>query len=243
MLPWCNRIGGGVLTFDGQTYQLATTPDDGTARHGDVRTRAFEVTESTSTSVQLSLDSRTQRDVNWPWDFRAEVTYRLDGPAFIWELALTNADTRPFPAGFGHHPYFVRPAEAPVLQVPCAAQFELVDSLAVAAPVPVSQRLDFRSPRPLPAATVDEVLTGRIGSDPVRLRFPDRAVSLVFDADTIFAHWVVYAPQGWPSFAIEPMTNVNDGFALYEKGIAGSGVFVLQPGETARGTVSLTAGT
>lgn len=241
MLPWCNRIGGGLLTFDGMTHQLATSPVDGTARHGDVRNRTFTILESTPTLLRLTLDSRMQTGVNWPWAFVADVVYRLDGAAFIWEITLKNVDTSSFPAGFGHHPYFVRPSQTPLLQVPCDHQFTLVNNLAVRSPIPITPRLDFRALRPLPDETVDDVLTGRTSSAPVRLMFPDRAMSVAFHADPIFAHWVVYALPERDSFAVEPMTNVNDGFALYMHGVSGTGVFVLEAGQSARGTVSLVA--
>lgn len=240
MLPWCNRIGGGRLGFGGVSHQLAVTRDDGTARHGDVRGRAFAVTEASATAISMTLDSRTQEHVNWPFAFRADVTYRLDGAAFVWDLALTNLDTRPFPAGFGHHPYFVRPARAPIVQVPCAEQFELENFLAVNAPVPIVPRLDFRQPRALPDGELNDLLTAPTPGEPVRLTFADRAVSVVFSADPIFAHWLIYAPLGKPFFAVEPMTNASNGFALDEADIRGSGVFVLAPGETRSGTCCLT---
>src|SRR5215207_6991682 len=50
MLPWCNRIREGKLRFQGQEYQLKTTPDDGTARHGDVRNRQWQVDQQDATS-------------------------------------------------------------------------------------------------------------------------------------------------------------------------------------------------
>lgn len=239
MLPWCNRIAGGVLTVGGKTYQLVASPPDDTARHGDVRSRAFTVTEQTSTSVRLTLDSRTQTAINWPWAFQADATYRLDGATYIWELALTNLDSEPYPAGFGHHPYFVRPDVPPILQVPCEGQFNLVNSLAVRPPMPVTPRLDFGTARTLPDDTLDDVLTNCDASQPVRIDFPDRGVSLEFRADPIFKHWIVYAPSGWESFAVEPMTNVNDGFALHEQGINGTGVFVIQPGQTVTGVTRM----
>ena len=241
MLPWCNRIAGGVLHFAGQTYQLVAAADEGVARHGDVRGRAFTVKEQTATSVRLTLDSRTQTAVNWPWAFQADATYRLDGASYIWELALTNLDSKPYPAGFGHHPYFARSEVPPLLQVPCAGQFNLVNSLAVRPPMPITPQLDFRTARPLPEHTLDDVLTNCDSGQPVRIGFPDRNVTLEFRADPIFKHWIVYAPSGWPSFAVEPMTNVNDGFTLYEQGINGTGVFVIQPGQTVTGTVTLTS--
>ena len=58
-------------------------------------------------------------------------------------------------------------------------------------------------------------------------------------ADTIYEHLIAYAPPEQPFFAVEPVTNANDGFNLFEQGIAGSGVFVLEPGEQQSGTIRL----
>ena len=61
-------------------------------------------------------------------------------------------------------------------------------------------------------------------------------------ADPLFQHIILFkAPDG--SIAVEPQTNANDGFNLRENGIEGSGVFVVQPGETVSGTVRLTVQT
>jgi aldose 1-epimerase len=50
---------------------------------------------------------------------------------------------------------------------------------------------------------------------------------------------VLYTLEDRPFVAVEPMTNANDGFNLLAQGIEGSGVFVLEPGETVRGEVRL----
>lgn len=232
MLPWCNRIRDGKLLFEGKSWQLETSPVDNTSRHGVVRDHAFDVASSSPLAATLTFNSTNHENVNWPFAFTAEVTYRLDGPAFVWTLTITNTDTQPFPAGFGHHPYFVRPEVSPILSVPCDKQFTLVKAMAEAAPTPITPRLDFRTPRALPEDALDDLLTGRIGDEPVRISFPDRDVSLTFSADPIFVHWLPYAPVGMPFFAVEPMTNASDGFTLDAKGIPGSGTFVLQPGES-----------
>lgn len=241
MLPWANRIGGGKLSVDGTVYQLRTTPDDGTARHGDTRSRTFTVTSSAPDSVTLTLDSRTQPDMNWPFAFRTEITYRLSGASFIWTIALTNEDNRAFPAGFGHHPYFVRPNDQPIVQIPANRQFTLINAMAYEPAIPVPPDLDFRAPRKLlPDEVFDNLLTERIDNAPAQLAFPDRSVTLSFRADPLFAHWIIYAPVGKPFFAVEPQTNANDGFALDEKGIAGSGTFTLAPGQTISAEAALT---
>lgn len=239
MLPWCNRIKGGMLRFEGAEYPLETSPDDGTARHGDVRKRAWTITAQTDTSILMSLRSDDYPDINWPFRFSARAEYALDGRDFIWRLWLKNDDTRRMPGGFGHHPYFVRTAAAPQVEIPCAAMFELVNYMAVAAPVPVPPRLDFRAARAPQGDDYNHLLTQRDGDKPARLIYP--GVTLEMHADPIFSHLLLYTPPGEPSVAVEPMTNASDGFNLYANGIAGSGVFALEPGDEIGGEVRLRA--
>lgn len=240
MLPWANRIRDGVLRFDNESYQLQTAQDDGTARHGDVRKRAWQVVESSETKIHLRFESANHDDFNFPFALRADATYKLDENDFIWHVELTNNDTRPFPAGFGFHPYFVHSADnMPLLQVPCDQQFILTDALADAAPIPILDDYDFRTPRSVtPDMSLDDLLTHRTTNDPVRLLYQAWNIVLEMHADAIFKHVLVFtAPDG--SLAVEPQTNANDGFNLYADGVDGSGVFVLQPDETVSGTVRL----
>ena len=45
-------------------------------------------------------------------------------------------------------------------------------------------------------------------------------------------HVILYSPNGEKFFALEPVTNANDGFNLFAQGDTSCGVVVLQPGET-----------
>ncbi len=242
MLPWCNRIKDGVLRFRGERYRLRTTKDDGTARHGDTRGRAWTVESADGEHIRLSLRSADYPDLNWPFRFTAEVVYRLEGGDFIWEVRLRNTDTRSFPAGFGHHPYFVR-TEDVLVRVPCAAAFELTDFMATGAAVPIPARLDFRQRRGLDTAEINDVLTGRTVAEPAEIVYPSRGITVEMHSEAIFEQILLFAPAGKDFFAVEPMTNVSDGFNLFEDGIPGSGVFVLEPGESASGRVRLRAKT
>lgn len=241
MLPWCNRIGKGVLRFEGKDFPLRTTKDDGTARHGDVRGREWRVDEVSSERIRLSIQSSHYPDLNWPFRFSAWVEYRLEDADFIWELALKNADSQPFPAGFGHHPYFVKTGghNAPLVEIPCSHYFELTDFMATGAPIPVKPELEFRRPRGVSSAEINDVLTRRNFSQPARIRYPQWKITLEMFSDNLFEHILLFAPLGKPFFAVEPMTNVSDGFNLYAQGIPGSGVFVLQPGEEKMGQVRI----
>lgn len=240
MLPWCNRIKDGKLRFDGQTYPLEITPGDVTARHGEGRNHAWKVTEQAATRVVMTLDSREFETQDWPFAYSAQAEYRLDGADFVWTLTLKNEDSRPMPAGFGHHPYFARPTgdNTPRLTVPCDAQFDLVEYMAVAPPVPVTPHLDFRQPRLMDEVSqFNDLLSQRQGDVPARLEYPGWRITLEMYADALFKHILVYTPPGESAVAVEPMTNASDGFNLYADDIPGSGVFVMEPGESVSGEV------
>lgn len=237
MLPWCNRIREGKLRFQAEEYQLQTTPDDGTARHGDVRNRQWQIDHQDATTVRLSIDSRRFADMNFPFAFSASIEYRLQANDFVWEISMKNEDERVIPAGFGFHPYFVRPPEAPQLTIPCNRAFHLVNHMAVAAPVPVPPSLDFRQPRSLDDHEFNDLLTNNAPDIPSVIDYRD--ICLKMYSDPVFCHILIYTPQGKPFFAVEPMSNANDGFNLHERGINEAGVIVLQPGETASGKVCL----
>jgi aldose 1-epimerase len=240
MLPWCNRIKDGLLRFGGHEYQLRTAKDDGTARHGDVRGRAWRIDEADESYIRMSIRSDDYPDMNWPFKFSAAAVYTLDDDRFNWTLTLKNEDTRPMPAGFGYHPYFVRPQDnVPILQITCEKQFKLDKYLAVGSPVPLMSALDFRQTRPLGDGEFNDLLTARWNKIAALIVYPLHGIGLAMYADHLFEHILLFTPFGKPFFAVEPMTNASDGFNLYENGIPGSGVFVLHPEEEKTGKVSL----
>jgi aldose 1-epimerase len=238
MLPWCNRIKAGLLRFQGKEYQLRTTKDDGTARHGDTRGRPWRIDEHDEAHIRMSIRSDDYPDMNWPFRFSAWAEYMLDGRDFVWTLTLKNEDTRLMPGGFGYHPYFVRSKDVQV-QIPCDLYFQLTDYMATGAAVPINAELDYRQMRPVPETEVNDLLTGRQGSEPAHIRFPQQEIEVAMHSDALFEHFLIFTPKGKPFFAVEPMTNASDGFNLHERGITGSGVFVLQAGEDKSAAVRL----
>jgi aldose 1-epimerase len=59
------------------------------------------------------------------------------------------------------------------------------------------------------------------------------------ECDPLFEQIILYMPAGQTFYAVEPLTNANDGFNLYDRGVRGSGVFVLEPGEEKAATFVL----
>lgn len=247
LVPWSNRIKDATFRFAGQAYTLWATSKDGAALHGVGRNHPWTVKSADATHIALKLDTTDLvaegRAVNFPWPFRARIVYRLDGERFSMEMALRNNGDMPFPAGFGHHPYFVRalsgPHDTAEMEIPCEQYFPADNAIPYGPPQPIEPRLDFRRLRPLEDVHIDDNLTSRIPGRPVLIVYPRSDVAICMRMDPIFENIILFTPMEKPFFAVEPVTNANNGFNLYADGVPGSGVFVLEPGQHARGSITL----
>jgi aldose 1-epimerase len=240
LAPWSNRVRDGLLRFEGRTWQLRKNEAQVNALHGTAMEFSWRVDAYDSTTCELVFDSATVVGANFPWTFKATVRYAVAGPTFEVTTTLLNTADEPFPAGFGHHPYFQRTlagaSDEVRVQIPAAAAFKLHNCLPDGPPVALEPRLDFREMRPLGSELIDDNLTARDADAPIRLLYPRSRRELHITADPVFSSLVLYVPQGGAGFfAVEPVTNANDGFSLYERGVPGSGVFVLEPGEERTG--------
>lgn len=239
MLPWANRLRDGQFTFNGETHQLRTEKDDGSARHGDVRKRAWETVRQSDTVARYHFESATYANFNFPFALAVDLDYTLNDTDFIWRVTLTSRDPRSFPAGFGFHPYFMRYGTMPQLHVPADREWLLTDYYPDAPPQTISAPADFRTPRPVPVDTMlDNLLTGRDPETPIRLLYPDWNLIVEIHADPVFAQVLLFTSPD-DTIAVEPQTNANNGFNLLGQGIDGHGVFVVEPGASVSGQVRL----
>ena len=238
MLPWSNRLRAAHFRFNGTDYPLQPSDNDGTAIHGAVRRLSWHVESATSTRLVTTFTSTDYEVVNFPFKFSARAEFWLDGVDFHMNLTLKNEDTQPFPGGFGHHPYFVRDQGANLVQIeiPCDALFELEAGMAFAPPIPLTPETDFRTLHPLNVELFQQLYTARTSEVAARIVYPEVALTMI--ADPLFKQVLLFAPEK-PFYAVEPQTNANDGFNLLDKGVEGNAIFVLQPGESKSGLVTL----
>jgi aldose 1-epimerase len=152
----------------------------------------------------------------------------------VVEIGVTNAGDGPMPAGIGMHPYFVR--------TPGATLRAEVDHVWLADArnvperrVPVPAEWDFAAAPRVASLRMDNGFGG--WSSEATIRWPETGLTLAIEADPVFRHLVVYVPPGQDFFCVEPVSNANDGFNLFERGVEGTGVRVLEPGESLAGTI------
>jgi aldose 1-epimerase len=238
LAPYSNRLRDGRFAFRGRVFDLAHPLEH--ALHGDVRERAFHVTERSADAVRLELDAGALPDLRFPFPFRAESWLRLRGASVEHGLAVVNTGAEPMPAGLGFHPYWMRAlgdaredAEIAFRVAGAYPGAPPVPMLPTGAAVPLTPEQDFSRPRRL-EIELDHCFAGWDGR--ARVRWPASGVTARLVSSPSLGHVVVYSPAGKPWFAFEPVTHANDGFNLMERGVPGTGVVVLAPGERLEGS-------
>ncbi|WP_137899615.1 aldose 1-epimerase family protein [Sphingomonas sp. 2SG] len=86
---------------------------DGTAypmkKHGFARRSLFEVIEAAEDCVTFALTDSAETRAAYPFAFRLELTYRIEGATLRIEARIANPADAPLPASFGFHPAFAWP--------------------------------------------------------------------------------------------------------------------------------------
>jgi aldose 1-epimerase len=213
MLPWANRIPGGVATFRGDTITMPVNWPDGTAIHGLAYERPWDVVSAGPTAATLEIEVAVDR-----YHVRAEQRFALSAGALDLDIDVVNVADWPVPAGVGIHPWFVA---APVC-VPAELVWPGEGPMPDGPPRPVRPEEDLR--QPVTALPMDRCFTGLTGTSA--------------DIGDLTLAWrgpitqvVVYS--GEPGFVcVEPQTMATDGFRLADAGVDGSGVIALDPGAT-----------
>jgi len=233
LIPWFGHIKDARFTFEGKSYTLRSNHPSGNAVHGVCRNLPWKVEKATGGMVHLRFHSRDFGEVNFPFHFSAEQTFQLHDNTLEMILTLWNEDDQAMPGGFGHHPYFQKALDSGTevrVEIPAESWVEAENVIPVKASAPVPPPVDFRRPRPLEVPQEVTFLTGRHPEKPIRLIYPEAELQMW--ADSTFEYVVVYVPQGKSFYAVEPVSLVSEGFNHFAQGKPGTGVFVLQPGES-----------
>ena len=234
MIPYSNRIKDGAFTFEGKPYQLKNGA--GHAIHGDVRQRPWTVVQQSKTALRCAFDSRSFEEINWPWSFSVEADFSLKDAYLTMRIALRNNDASPMPAGVGWHPYFSRTLTSK--DEPVYLHFELDgaypdanDTRIPSGPLqPLSPHQDFRQARALEADNfLDTCCYGFNGGS---ITWPESGIRLRLDATETCKHLILYNPAGRSYFAVEPVTNANNGVNLLSQNDSTCGTVALQPDDS-----------
>jgi aldose 1-epimerase len=234
LFPFPNRIRNQEFTFREQTFRVNVP------QHGFVRQRAWRVTgqgasDEAGAWLAAEFDAADYADellAQFPFPFRAALTYRLREGVLSLEFTATNTGTGAMPCGFGIHPYFRWPARSR-LQIPANKRWELAENLPTGKLLDVAGDYDLRELRDTTGLALDDIYTAITAANQRCVLTDDDAdTATIVESGANLPHVVVYtAPPPRRALCIEPMSCPTDAFNLQARGVD-SDVIVLESGES-----------
>ncbi len=98
LFPIVGRLKDDTLCHNGKTYPMT--------QHGFARDRSFAWIEQGPRSCKLVLSDDAETRARYPFAFRLEVTYSIDGPDLDVVFEVINTGNEMLPASLGGHPAF-----------------------------------------------------------------------------------------------------------------------------------------
>ncbi|WP_269715491.1 aldose 1-epimerase family protein [Caulobacter sp. NIBR2454] len=98
LFPVVGGLNGGRYRLGDQTYPMA--------KHGFARTKLFNVIEQSADRVVLRLEADEQTRAVYPFEFRLDVAFAMEGGRLINTATISNLGDGEMPACFGFHPAF-----------------------------------------------------------------------------------------------------------------------------------------
>ncbi|MGO4389137.1 aldose 1-epimerase family protein [Microvirga sp. 2YAF29] len=96
LFPAVGRLRDDQALIDGRLYPLK--------QHGFARTSAFDILHADAQSCRLRLSASDTTREFYPFDFRLDVTYRIEEAELIFTASVINLGDRAMPVSFGFHP-------------------------------------------------------------------------------------------------------------------------------------------
>ena len=103
LFPICGRLFQGGYRYRGTAYEMIL--------HGFVRHLPFVHEGGTALEQRFSLCATEETLRQYPFDFRLDMAYRLDGDTLHVEAEVRNRGSEPMPFAYGAHPGFNVPLD------------------------------------------------------------------------------------------------------------------------------------
>ncbi len=225
LFPFNDRIPQAKYSFEGKEYHLPVNcPEDGSAIHGLVYDRSFNVLsqESSPDRVRVVVGDRWAENTwaGYPFSLDFQIAYTLEPNVFKIEFRMENHSKQAAPIALGWHPYFRLDSDVGVgqhlLELPANAYVAVDESLLPTGETPSCHQtaLDFSHPTLIQDLELDVAL---IPSKSAVLRLDQR--TLVLEQDPSFFKYVqLYTPETRSSIAIEPVSGATDALNRPELG-------------------------
>lgn len=230
MTPWPGRIDHARFHWRGTSHELPAN-DGAHSIHGRGVYLPWTVAAADEASCELSLDLGP--DSGWPFACRLMHEIHVEDDGVSLTLSVKNLSESAFPAGVGWHPWFrrdLRPDATPQVRVAATrlheSRTDLIPTGVMLAPVGDA---DLSECPAIKGRQLDDFYGAVL--QPIEIRWGD--VRLTMTSSENCRHAVVYTRSN-RGFCVEPQTCAPDAFNMAARGIADTGMSVVEPGEALR---------
>jgi aldose 1-epimerase len=220
MAPWPGRVTDARFQWEGKSYELP--PNHGRhSIHGRGVYLPWQVVDADRRSCRMVLEPVD----GWPFAARMEQRIVVD-PQGLGQTVEVASIAGAFPAGAGWHPWFRRADRGSTRILVDADEYYETDGdlIPIGRRAGVSGELDLRG-----GPAVGE---RRLDCCYWKVRHPARVtvrgIELSLEWSANVTHVVVYTPEN--AVCIEPQTCAPDAFNLSARGLANTGVGIVEPG-------------
>lgn len=230
LVPYSNRVRNAEFTFDGQLVRLPIHPAERPhALHGFAQARAWAVTDHAARHLRMTHEHRPD---GWPWPFTATQLVSLDDEGMSVEMAVTNQGDSDMPLGLGLHPFLAIDA-GDRMRFSATHEWAIdAGGFGVASSVLADGDFDLRHDDKLQTLC----LSGWQGRATLERQ---AGVKITITATAPLDHLVFHIPAGGAYACIEPVSHVSDAFNLAARGVAGTGLQILAPGQTLSASIRI----
>jgi len=234
LVPFSNRIARGQFDWNGRQVVLKPNfpgSDHPHPLHGFGWLSPWTVLRHEPDRVVLEHHHHADE---WPWSCRAELEYVVFGAGLRASLMVTNLADVAMPAGVGFHPYYPRTAKTVYRALHRGEYRNDADCLPVTHQRSDQPR-DWWGGAPVGSRIVDTVYSGSERHQSIE--WPDRGMSLRIESSPSLDFTAVLVPADTDWFCVEPVSHATN---AVNSRAEDTGLCSLEPGESLRGTMTLT---
>jgi len=230
--PFVCRIKEGKYRFDEKEFEFLRKFPDGSAIHGLIFDKAFEVTDEVATETSASVTMQyhyKKADAGYPFHYDCQVRYELKKEGLLQiETTVINTGGGSIPISDGWHPYFIMGGKTDEweLSFRAARMVEFDDRLIPTGRIVPNTR--FAKPEKIRDTFLDNCfLLDDLHAEPAcTLQNPQNGWQLLFFPGKHYPYLQIYTPPHRKSIAIENLSGAPDCFNN------GMGLTILEPGRS-----------
>jgi galactose mutarotase-like enzyme len=239
LFPVVGRPSGEVIRVGSREYPMK--------QHGFARHQPFSVEHQAADAALLVLTDSPETRAHYPFAFRLELDYRLNGATLLIQARVHNPADTPLLASFGFHPAFAWPLPYGAAREDHAITFAADEPDAIRAIAADGTIKDATRPSPLDGRTLalaDDLVTAdalvwdRVRSDRVTYgASTGQRLEIGFPDTPMLGIWT---KPGARFVCVEPWHGIADPEGYRGEFADKPGVFTVAPGDTKRIGMSVT---